>query len=295
MVPRPDHDTVLLITHPGGGRTFDYGDYWDRRDLIYTGRGLRGDQRMEGANRDVAENRRRLLLFESAGAEQLAFLGGVECADHWESIAPDRDGADRRIYRFRLRGTSGRQIRRSRSANRGGGGRTTRQRDASSFTPRPFDPNRKGRRRRPSAPGDPERRRVLAEQADQAHQRTLRDFGLWLSGNGWVDLEEIDGATDLIALRRTGRRTRRALFEIKSITPTSERARVRSGLAQLLEYRFFLGEPDDALCLVSSRPINDGRLRLLDSLGIAHAYVEKGQVHVSGTQASRRLFGRLAS
>lgn len=53
MVPRPDYDAVLLITHPGGARSIDYQDYWEGAELIYTGRGQRGDQRREGANRDV--------------------------------------------------------------------------------------------------------------------------------------------------------------------------------------------------------------------------------------------------
>jgi hypothetical protein len=28
MVPRPDFNALLLITHPGGGMSFDYDDYW---------------------------------------------------------------------------------------------------------------------------------------------------------------------------------------------------------------------------------------------------------------------------
>ena len=85
-------------------------------------------------------------------------------------------------------------------------------------------------------------------------------------------------------------RGRRVLFEIKSIRDRTERARVRSGLAQLLEYRYFLGRPGDHLCLVSNRPISVSRLRLLDSLSIAHLHVERGVVWVSDTDASRDLF-----
>ena len=118
--------------------------------------------------------------------------------------------------------------------------RPRRERDASSFKTRRFDPDRKpAERRRRSAPKDPERQLVLAEQADNLHQKTLKDF-----------------------------------------------------LAQLLEYRLFLGEEKDGLCLGTSRPILDRRLWLLDSLGIGHAYVEDGEVTISGTSASRALFGR---
>lgn len=38
MIPRPARNTLLLVTHPGGARAIDYGDYWDGEDLIYTGR-----------------------------------------------------------------------------------------------------------------------------------------------------------------------------------------------------------------------------------------------------------------
>lgn len=56
MIPRPEHDAVLLVTHPGGGKSFNYEDYWDGEDLIYTGRGKTGNQSLDGANGDVAEN-----------------------------------------------------------------------------------------------------------------------------------------------------------------------------------------------------------------------------------------------
>jgi hypothetical protein len=46
-------DSVLLITHPNGGKSFDYKDYWDGDDLIYTGRGKVGDQQRSGPNLDV--------------------------------------------------------------------------------------------------------------------------------------------------------------------------------------------------------------------------------------------------
>jgi hypothetical protein len=51
--------------------------------------------------------------------------------------------------------------------------------------------------------------------------------------------------------------------------PASELSRCRSGLAQLLEYRFEYGEPTDALCLVADGNISQRRLRFLKAIGIA--------------------------
>ena len=47
-------DSLLLITHPNGGKAFDYRDYWDGDDLVYTGRGKTGDQERTGPNLDAA-------------------------------------------------------------------------------------------------------------------------------------------------------------------------------------------------------------------------------------------------
>ena len=65
-----------LITHPGDGKSFDYENYWDTAtgDLIYTGRGNRGDRTLTGPNGDVVENRRHLLVFETEGQRRLRFL-----------------------------------------------------------------------------------------------------------------------------------------------------------------------------------------------------------------------------
>jgi hypothetical protein len=81
------------------------------------------------------------------------------------------------------------------------------------------------------------------------------------------------------------------LFEIKSMRPKSERDAVRNGLAQLLEYRMFLGSTKDELCLVTNRPIATRRLRLLNSLGIGHAYVERKKINISATASSKAIFG----
>ena len=34
MVPRPEHAALLVVTHPGGGKSFDYEDYRGGSDLI---------------------------------------------------------------------------------------------------------------------------------------------------------------------------------------------------------------------------------------------------------------------
>jgi hypothetical protein len=40
MVSRPAMNALLLITHPGGAKSFDYEDRWeDDKHLVYTGRG----------------------------------------------------------------------------------------------------------------------------------------------------------------------------------------------------------------------------------------------------------------
>lgn len=64
MASLPNFDALLLITHPGGGKSFDYEDYWDGGDLIYTARGKSGDQKLAGENGFVAENTRHLLVLE---------------------------------------------------------------------------------------------------------------------------------------------------------------------------------------------------------------------------------------
>ncbi|HEY6731068.1 MAG TPA: hypothetical protein VI039_08600 [Solirubrobacterales bacterium] len=288
MVSRPQMNSLLLITHSQDGQSFSYGDEWDGEDLIYAGRGLTGDQELKGQNRQVAENSRELFLFEYGGRHQLLFHSRVRCVDYWQSTGFDKRGKERRVYRFRLRPLTSKKAPSGRRKRPKAPAETPPDsgRHRASFKPRPFDPTRSPTQRRRSAPADPESQKVLAEQADKAHQDTLSTFGCWLRENGWSGLEEIDGAIDLLA----NSRSRRVLFEIKSVRPGTERSRVRGGLAQLLEYRLFLGEPSDKLCLVSDRPISERRLRLLDSLSIGHAYVEDGGVKVSGTRSSRRLF-----
>lgn len=208
MVSRPQMNSLLLITHPQEGRSFSYGDKWDGDDLIYAGRGLIGHQELTGQNLQVAENSRELFLFEYAGKFELIFHSKVRCVDHWESTGFDIENNERRVFRFRLRPAGSNK---PRPRKRKPTARSSPQRNRSSFKPRKFDPNRTPSQRRRAAPADPESQRVAAEQADQAHQKTLSAFGIWLEENGWTALEEIDGAIDLLALYQN----KRVLFEIK--------------------------------------------------------------------------------
>jgi hypothetical protein len=74
MVPSTATTSLLLITHPGGAKSFDYQDHWDGADLIYTGRGKPGDQRRDDPrNLDVADNRRPLFVFEAPCPRRLVF------------------------------------------------------------------------------------------------------------------------------------------------------------------------------------------------------------------------------
>ncbi len=289
MLSCPERDALLLITSSDEGQSFSYGDEWDRGDLIYAGKGLTGHQQLKGVNRFVAENSRKLFLFEYAGSEKLLFHDRVKCIDYWESISPDKEGRERRVFQFRLRLEGGKRAKKK-PRSKGSWDADSSHREASSFRPRDFDPDRKPSQRRQSAPEDQEGRRVAQEQADQRHQAILRTFGLWLEKSNWTKLEEIDGAIDLMARKPAGKGHRQVLFEIKSMRPKSERGAVRSGLAQLLEYRMILGSAKDQLCLVTNRPVATRRLQLLNSLGIGHAYVERGKVQISATAASKAIF-----
>lgn len=66
----------------------------------------------------------------------------------------------------------------------------------------------------------------------------------------------------------------------------------RTAVPALRKLKFEVVGTEAALCLVSNRPIQERRLRLLDSLGIGHVYIENGEVHVSGTSSSRAIFPR---
>jgi hypothetical protein len=281
MLPRPEHDALLLITHPGGARSIDYDDYWDGEDLIYTGRGKIGDQRLEGANRDVAENRRALLAFERAGSRQLRFLGRAHCSDHWEAWAPDQDGRERRVLRFRLQFSGAGPPPRRRKGAIGHSSPVRR--------PRPFD-----KRRPPSSrqgrghKGTPEETLALQEKAAQGHHQILALLSEWLEAGGWTSVEEIPAAVDLWA---TGRDRQRVIFEAKTLSGKNEVHQLRAALAQLLEYRFRYGKSEDKLCVVTDGPVGDLRARFLDALDIAVVRVHRGTVLAGSARASQWFTG----
>ena len=275
MIPRPDHDAVLLITHPGGARSFDYQDYWDGPELIYTGRGQSGDQRREGANRDVGDNARQLLVFEASDSRRLRFLGRARCVEEWTARGPDGSGRERDILRFRLRFSQ-----RPRK-----GRRSEAQREPSPLRrPRPFRPDSTPPGRRSSKePADRAETEALREKARRDHKAILATLARALEARGWKRVEEIPAAVDLWATDPAGQRV---IFEAKTIGKTNELHQLRAAVGQLLEYRFHYGRPGDRLCVVTNRAVSDLRTRFLDSLGIP--VIRTGASQLRATSASAR-------
>ncbi len=74
MISRPELGALLLITHAGGARANVYGDYWDGDELVYTGRGKRGDQKRDGQNRDLGDNQKDVFVFEPDAHRELRYL-----------------------------------------------------------------------------------------------------------------------------------------------------------------------------------------------------------------------------
>lgn len=111
MAPRPELGAVLLITHPGGAKSFDYHDHWDGDTLVYTGRGKTGDQHLVGANKYVAEGDHTLYVFEGGvGPRKLRFLGTARCTSWGWSQGPDSTGKPRKVLQFRLTFPKGDQV-----------------------------------------------------------------------------------------------------------------------------------------------------------------------------------------
>src|SRR5262245_18231794 len=282
MVPVAGAGLLLLITHPGGGKAFDYEDYWAEETLIYTGRGQKGDQKLAGANQDIAENRKPMFGFEGAGPRQLRFLGHAHCQRYFWALGPDRGGNERKILRFVLRFEP--------SAGRVFSGKGPRLAHARSVPPhrrsRPFDP---GRIPTPPSPGlsstTPEERAQMLEKANRGHHGLLSVLAAWLARAGWTDIEEVPGAVDLWAKSPQGR----VIFEAKTVSTGNEASQARHALSQLFEYRFFYGSEDDSLCLVIDVPLSDRRLRFLEAVGIAVARVDGATVLPLGTLAASRL------
>lgn len=255
MVPIPQKESLLLITHAGQEASFEYGDYWDGEDLIYTGRGQEGNQVLAGPNRDVAENRRELWIFERREKYQRRYLGRARCTSYWWAVGPDKNGVQRRMLRFCLR----------LEAARAKEPRTSHSRRPAHRRPRPFDETAVPRPPSPGVPSaTPDEIAQLIEKASASHHALLVALKRSLEANGWTDIEEIPAAIDLWA--RHG--DLRVLFEAKTITSETELVQTRAALAQLLEYRFFYGTQADHLCLVADASLSDRRLRFLSNMGI---------------------------
>lgn len=267
-------DSVLLITHPGGGKSFNYADYWDDGDLIYTGRGQTGDQQRTGPNLDVAENRRALFVFESTSPKVLRFIGEARCVGESIGRAPDKHGEVRDVLLFRLRfaradAQSHATAVEVPSARKmpapppphGDGQSATDQRE------RAFDPDaRPTGTDKPAGPAaDPAITSALREKAQQGHHDLVAAWASCLTPAGWSPCVEIPGGFDLLSTTPNGQRV---IFEMKTISPGNELSQCRSALAQLLEYRLTDGAPDDWLCLIADSPISSKRAGLLEALGV---------------------------
>ena len=259
MVPSAATNSLLLITHPGGGKSFDYQDHWDGADLIYTGRGKVGNQQRDDArNLDVAENRRPLFVFEAAGPRRLLFRGRAVNVEGRTGRAPDDEGAMRDVLLFRLRFE------------------TTTAAPAPSATPEDASPasacgkparsatsRQRPHPRRRSSPLIRRSSLRSASKRTKTITRSSRALNSLLHAVGCDDVSEIPGAIDLWAIRPDGSRV---IFEAKTISAANELGQTRTGFAQLLEYRMEYGTPGDELCLVVDRPLRSaGRSSLTHS------------------------------
>jgi hypothetical protein len=285
MVPSTTTTSLLLITHPGGAKSFDYQDHWDGADLIYTGRGKLGDQRRDDArNLDVADNRRPLFVFEAAGARRLLFLGRAINVEERTGRAPDDEGAMRNVLLFRLRFAT----------TVAAAPRPAAPEDASTAErlrgARPFRDERPAPPSTPPAdPPDPEVIAAKREQANDRHHAIVRALNSLLHAVGCDDVTEIPGAIDLWARRPDGSRV---IFEAKTITPSNELSQTRNGYAQLHEYRMEYGVPVDEVCLVVDRALSLRRQKLLDSFGVA-VLVKSGDDFEAGNDHGSHLIDAL--
>src|SRR5262249_42604835 len=95
---------------------------------------------------------------------------------------------------------------------------------------------------------------------------------------------EVPAAIDMRAIRPG---FGRVIFEAKTIAETNEIDQCRAGLSQLLEYRFFYGDPGDKLCIVVDAPIADARLRFLESMDVAVVLAVNGRLAGLGSAGIR--------
>jgi hypothetical protein len=286
MVPSTATASLLLITHPGGAKSFDYQDHWDGADLIYTGRGKLGDQRRGDAarNLDVAENRRPLFVFEAGGSRRLVFLGRAVNVEERTGRAPDDAGVMRNVLLFRLRFETTVVAAPTPEAPEDAS-TAERLRGARPFRDElPAPPSAP-----PAEPPDPEVIAAKREQANHRHHAIVRALNSLLHAVGCDDVTEIPGAIDLWAQLPDGSRV---VFEAKTIGPSNELSQTRNGFAQLHEYGMEFGAPNDELCLVVDRALTLRRQKLLDSFGVA-VLVKSGDDFQAGNDRGSRLIDAL--
>jgi len=285
MLSRPEFDALLLITHPGGARSFDYEDRWEGDTLVYTGRGKTGDQRLDGANRDVAENRKRLVVLEAIEARRLKYLGHATCLEHWKARAADNRGQQRDVWKFRLGFTHAIDVMTPSTVPRSAPRDILRR-------PRPFSPSNPAPTGRAlqTRTRTPEEIAVLQEKANREHCRLLECLNKLLVAAGWTDVQEIPSAVDLWAVPPDG--SSRVVFEVKSLSESNEASQCRAAVAQLLEYPFFYGTDTDRLCIVVNLPVADRRRAFLEDLGVALLVIDStGRPQATGHLA-QQWFGR---
>jgi hypothetical protein len=189
MVPSAATNSLLLITHPGGGKSFDSQDHWDGADLIYRGRGKVGNQRRGDArNLDIAENRRPLFVFEAAGPRRLLFRGRAVNVEERTGRAPDDAGAMRDVLLFRLRFET------TPPPPPEDASKAERVRAARPFRDGPPAPPSGAQ---PAEPPDPDVVAAKREQANQDHHEILRALNGLLHAVGSDDISEIPGAIAL--------------------------------------------------------------------------------------------------
>lgn len=154
----------------------------------------------------------------------------------------------------------------------------------------PFDERKMPKKPKPGyGHSSPIERARMLEKANRGHHRLLVALSQILSTNGWASIDQAKTAFDLRA--RHGRRW--VLFEAKTLTNENEIHQVRSGLSQLLEYRYFHPQlKQHRLCLVFSRPLSPKARKfvsLLESLGVAAIWNHGGRFEGAGRVANLLL------
>ncbi|QRK06037.1 hypothetical protein JQX13_38820 [Archangium violaceum] len=293
----PHRGAVLLITDPEGAKSFNCEDYWDGRDLIYTGRARVGDQGLGDFDFRIVKNLSTLFVFERAGTRKLRFLGVAECQQYWWTYGDDDSGERRRILRFRLRfkgtgpqrqllqaGPEREQVNTIVEEPAAEPEVPLQTQQPAHREPRPFDESRRPAALTPSGErASPEETLALREKAVQNHHELLAALKRHLVAAGWDSIEEIPSAVDLWA--RAPLEGVRVIFEAKTLDPSNEVHQTRAALSQLLEYRHFRGAAADELCLVTNAPISDARERFLATMGVAVITYDGEGFQVSGALA----------